>query len=158
MHGPQYAILRLSGYASRGRDEIVYDYDIARPLGAELVPHQVGLRDVVWGIQCWSHDATDTLDALSMVMAIRDRMHLDEHRDALQVVDIGIADVASMTDLGEQKQDQRLMSVAQIDVRLNAKTDEAGTALGYVDTWQITGTATLPTGGAAVIINDEVLP
>ena len=158
MQNPQYAILKLTGFSSRGRDEIFYDHDAARPVGAELIPHQVGLRDVVWQVQVWSHNATDVADALSLVMALRDRIHLDEYRDALQAVDIGIADVASMVDLGDQKQDHREMSVAQLDVRLNAKTDETGTALGYVDTWQITGTATLPDGGTALIIDDEVMP
>lgn len=158
MLGPQFAIMSLSGYKGRGEDEVTYDYDVARPLGAELVPHQVGLRDVVWNIQLWSHDATDTADALSLAQAIRDRIFLDEHRDALQAVDIGIADVSALVDLGEQKRDQRLMSAAQIDISLNAKSDEAGTALGFVETWQITGTATLPTGGTTLIIDDEVMP
>ena len=158
MAADQYVIMTLTGYKQRGKDSITYNYDVTRPLGAELVPHQSGERDAVWGVQLWSHDATDTQDALSMAMDIEDQLFLDEHRDALQVVDIGIADVAALVDLGEQKINQRLMSCAQIDIRLNAKSDRAGTALGFVDTFQITGTATLPTGGTTLIIDDEVMP
>lgn len=157
MAAAQYVIMSLTAYKSRGRDAIVYDYDVTRPLGAELVPHQVGERDAVWNIQLWSHDATDTQDALSMAMDIADQIYLDEHRDALQAVDIGIADVAALVDLGEQKIDQRLMSAAQIDIRLNALSDRAGTALGYVETFQITGTADV-NGAPVIFINDEVMP
>ena len=148
----QHAILRLTSYASHGRDEVYYDYSALRPLGAELVPHEVGLRKLTWQIQLWSHDTGDTLDALSLAMAVRDRLHLDEHRDALAAAGLGVADVLAMTDL-DVDQDDREMSVAQLDVALNAETDVAGTALGYVEHWGIEGEADLIDGSTETIIN-----
>lgn len=154
--GPAYAVLRLNAYVSRGRDQIRYDYDATRALGEEIEPHQVGLREIMWEVQVWSHAAIDATDALSYASALRDRLHLDEVRDALFAVEIGVADVAGFRAI-DVIQDGREMSVCALDVRLNTVANTAGTRLGYVEQWGVEGTATMADGSTPTIV-DEVMP
>jgi hypothetical protein len=151
-----YVECKLSAYGAHGRDSVEYDYDIARPVGEELEPHQRGLRSVVWQVQFWSHEATDTEDAFSQASALRDRLHLDEVRDALQAAEIGVGEVLLLTEIDALNSD-REMSVAQLDIQLNSVSDVTGTKLGYVEQWGVTGTATLSDGTSDTIV-DEVMP
>ena len=156
-HAPQYAVLRLRSPVAHGRDEVVYREPGGAPVGSELVPHQVGLRGFVWQIQIHSHDATDALDALAYCEAIRDRLLLPEYTDAFTAADIAVADVAALLEI-DRDQDKREMSVAQIDVRMNATSDVAGTAIGYVTNWHVKAEADFQSGSPTATIMDGVVP
>lgn len=153
--GPQYAVLRLSSTQEWGSDEVWWNYSIARPLGAELVPHQRGLRTLVCQVQIWSHNSTDALDALALCESVRDRIRLPATTDILSAAGLGFLRTEMLRDLSEI-QDDREMSVAQIDVRLSATADTAGAAIGYVQQWDVTGTATTADGSTATIVDDLI--
>ena len=153
---PQYVRCALKGYVSRGHDSTDYDYDVTRPIGTELEPHARGLRDVTWQVTFFSDSATDTTDALTLATAVRDRLSLDETRDALNVAEIGVAGVLLLTEI-DTVEDSREQSVAQLDVSLNVTSDAAGTRLGYVEQWGITGEAVFADGSTETFV-DEVLP
>lgn len=155
------ALLRLRSYAGQGRDAIKYEYDPARDVGIpstqqELEPRAKGLRSVTWQIQFTSHAATDAGDALALAMALKDRIELPEIAAALKAADLGYAGTAMLAEI-DRTQDGRELSVAQLDVFLNATSDVAGTRLGFVETWGITGRATMPDGSTPIIV-DGVLP
>ena len=154
--GERYAVCYLTAVAAQGRDAVTYAYDATAPRGAELTPTARGLRTATWTVQVTSHDATDAADALLAITSLRDRLHLDEVRDALAAVGVGVGQVLALRDL-ETRQDGRELSVAQVEVLLNATSEATGTALGYVETWGIKGEAELPDGTAVEIV-DGVYP
>lgn len=155
--GPIYAVLRLESVVAVGRDSVRYDYDVARPLGAEIVPTADGIRSATWIVQVWSHSALDASDALQAVLALRDRLHMDTVRDALQAVHVGIGAVLGSRNL-DVTQDGREMSVAQIDIGINATSTATDTPIGYVEQWGVEGEATLADGTTETIVGPGVYP
>lgn len=154
-----YAICRLSPVTKVGRDKVIFNYDAARDHGTpsagdELEPRQKGLRQVTWGIQFWSHQATDADDGIQLAELLDDSMSLPEVSSALRAADLAFAERLLLTHF-DAVQDKREMSVAQLDIRLNAIADRAGTRIGFVEHWGIEGTLDLPTGGSATIISGD---
>lgn len=155
--GSIYAVLRLESVVAVGRDAVRYDYDVTRPLGAELVPTADGIRSATWIVQVWSHSSLDADDALQAVLALRDALHFDTVRDALQAVDVGIGDVLGSRNL-DTTQDGREMSVAQVDIGINATSTATDTPIGYVEQWGVEGEATLADGTTETIVGPGVYP
>jgi len=149
---PPYVVARLRSYADQGWDAIDFQYDNTRPLGEELEPHAKGLRSVTWEVQLWSSSATDAGDALALATALRDRLSLPAYTAALKAAEIAYAGTAALVEL-DRLQDDRELSVAQLDVYLNATSDVAGARLGYVETWGIEAEAELDDGSTETFIN-----
>jgi len=141
-----------------GRDQIDWAYDNTAPAGAEMTPHQKGLRQVQIQVQVWSdNDIDDGLDSVSLVERIRDRLILPDSTTAFAVAELGFADVVGSREI-PTKEDDRVMSVAAIDLLFNSLADTAGTTNGYVDTWEVTGEAEDVDGAIYPIMTNEVLP
>ena len=154
-----YAVMTLGPVTRLGRDAVRMEYDAARDHGTpsafdELEPHQTGHRILTWGVQIWSHAATDTEDAISIAESIDDSMSLPEITAALKAADLAYGETLLLQHF-DATQDDREMSVAQLDIRINATADKAGTRLGYAETWGLEGELDLPDGTTAEIVDGD---
>jgi hypothetical protein len=154
--GKEYAVLNTASIRSSGRDEVVWVHDPLAAPGSELTPHAVGQRATIWTVQIWSHSAANALAAVDRLTVLRDALELPVVVDALRAVGLGVDSAAPIHDISDL-QDDRELSVAQLDIRLWSTSDKAGSAIGYAEHWGITGTATPPGATPIDIMGGEVV-
>jgi hypothetical protein len=133
------ALLSISSVVTIGRDEVRTDYDVARPLCLEMRDVVHGVREFTLGIKVESYEQTDDATALAYCERIRDRMSFTSSLAALRAVQCAYIRHEPTRDLSTAR-DDRLTSIAVLDIRLRAHVTEADPArYGYMTSVQITG-------------------
>ena len=132
--GDAYALLDITGRRTVGNDELVTEYDATLPAGTEIRRYQVGQRQFTFSVQARTSRQTVDNDARHYTSLIRDRVCLAEISDsAFKAADIAFARVLSEMDT-RQKLDNREMSIAQIDLLMNAGSLAEDTRTGWIET------------------------
>jgi len=132
--GDNYAILDLTGRRTVGNDEIVTEYDDTQPAGREIRRYQIGQRQFTFPIQIRCQRTSDDVDAMHYTSLIRDAVCLpDTTEAALKTADISFARVLAETDL-DYLLDNRNLTVAQLDLLLNASSIREDIPTGWVET------------------------
>ncbi len=131
--GDAYAMLSASKPRTLGNDEIITDYDDTQPAGEEIRIYQSGQRQFVFGVQVRTSRQSDDVDALHYTSLIRDRCCLPTADVAFLAADIAFARIIGEADL-DVRLDNRDMSVAQLDLMMNAYSLTEGTATGWIET------------------------
>jgi hypothetical protein len=126
--------------------------NLGAPQGEEITPHVTGIREVVWEVRVRSRNNTAGLDAASYLRKVEAHLH-DPGPDGFTILasslGLGLQDSEGIVDLTTTIKKRRI-SIAQLDVKLHAYTDEAMKPYGYVDTlvvkteWRDAGGALLP--------------
>jgi hypothetical protein len=132
-----YILLSLSSRRSRGIDEVHLEYDATAAAGEEFTPWQFGQRTFVLEVQVRTWRSDDDVDALHYTSLLRDSLRLPRASRAFQRADVAFARIVNETGI-ESEQDGRQMSVAQLDLLFNGKSEQAGEPFGYVETVEST--------------------
>ncbi len=128
-----YIILHIEGRRTVGNDDIVVEYDPAQPIGQEMRTYQAGARQFTLSCQVRSSRASDDFDALNYTSLIRDAVCLPQRtRDVWDRADVAFCQVLSEADVSYIL-DARDMSIAQIDLLVNATSLVEDTKIGYVE-------------------------
>lgn len=152
---PAYGRLYVAPATSYGRDSLEWDYDDGAAVGEEVTPHVRGLRSLVWQVTIYSMSAEPGDDAQHYAELLRDSMRFPTIKAYLDDAELGFASVAVLRRL-DVSHLSRVTSAAQIDFNLNAEQDVSGAAIGYVETFDMEGTATDQAGNTSTIIDGEV--
>jgi len=148
-----YAYLSISSIRTRGVDEIHTEYDSGEAAGEEIRSWQRGQRTFTFGIQFRISRQSVDYDAKHYTSLIHNSLRLPVATvQPLYAADISIATVLSTTDISEMV-DRRDLSVAQIDLRMNAQSVTEDTPTGYIET--ITG-AIMEDGDANEIWSGDI--
>lgn len=142
LHHPQaptysntgYAILSISAIRTRGVDSVYTEYDSGEAAGEEIRSWQHGQRTFSFGAQFRISRQSVDYDAKHYTSLLHDSLRLPVATvQPLYEADISIAQVLATTDISELV-DRRDMSVAQIDIRMNAQSVTEDTPTGYIET------------------------
>jgi hypothetical protein len=132
--GDAYAILDIASRTTRGNDEVVTEYDASRPRGEEIVRTQCGQRQFTFSVQVRTSRTADDNDALHYTSMLRDRTCLVETTDdPWETAGVAHARVLSEVDI-EYLHDAREMSIAQIDLLVNATATAEDVPTGWIET------------------------
>lgn len=127
-----FCLLSITSIKGVGMDSIVTSYDDEADAGEEMITTQDGARTFVFGVQIRTYDQRVDHDAKHYSSLLRDSAFLPVKTDAvLAAADIAIARVVGDTYIGTT-QDQRAMSVHQLDFLLNAISSVSDTPTGYI--------------------------
>lgn len=129
-----YALLSISARKTLGIDEVYTEYDSGEAAGEEYRSWQRGHRTFTFAIQIRTHDQTVDTDAKNYTALLHDSLRLPVNTiEVLSAAGISIARVIADTDIDELIAD-REMSIAQIDILMNAISEVEDTPVGYVAT------------------------
>ena len=134
-------LLSFGQTTSVGRDEVRSAYDSGTDDYGDTA---VGQRMLPWRIKVESLEQDDNLTAWAYLEQLRLRLRWQSSIDALNAVNVSLATTGQVQDL-QVPVDQRVASIAALDVMLNASFSEADpTRYPYVA--EITGTYQLNPG------------
>lgn len=138
----------LSGCDDRGVDWVTWAQDTGLAAGSDYVPTIYGNRELLLSLVCTTRDQTDP--ALGYLEKLRTSCKKPSVRMLLYAAGLVVIDSERTQDLTGWV-DDRLESVAQLDIRLAAVVQErdADEAESYVDHYTATGTLITPAGGDA---------
>ncbi len=138
---PNVALLpRLSVLGSTNTDGRVYPYDPVAPAGAELTETIQCVRMLVLSIRAESLFHEDGQTAWDLLARIRDGLSFTTTRDALNAVKVAYVRELSFTDLTDSVLiDQRVRSIATLDIKLRAAASIAGPNTTYIETIEVSG-------------------
>ena len=129
-----YALLSISARRTLGVDQVDREYDVTQPAGEEIRTYQSGQRVFTFAVQIRTQRQTVDVDAKHYTSLIHDSLRMPTKTvAALAVADIAVATVLADTDI-DQGLDGRDLSIAQIDIRMNAKSITEDTPVGYIET------------------------
>jgi hypothetical protein len=132
--GDAYALLDIVGRRTVGNDEVIQEYDATAAAGSQIRRYQVGQRQFTLPIQIRTSRQADDNDALEYTSLIRDQVYLPETSDdEFRAADIAIARILSEVEI-DARLDNRDLSVAQIDLLMNAANLTEGIATGWIET------------------------
>jgi len=113
-------------------DEVAVEYDDTQPAGQEIRGYQQGQRTFTFAVQIRTQRQSVDVDAKHYTSLIHDSLRLPQRTVApLAAADIAIASVIADVDLDDTL-DGRDLSIAQIDIRMNAKARTEDTPVGYI--------------------------
>lgn len=141
-----YVLLDTMSHVTRGTDQVVLEYDAAAATGSEYTHYQLGQRTFVLEIQVRTWRTSDDVDSLHYTSLVRDSLRLPSTAAAFAAVDVAIARAASEIRI-DDTQDDRQMSVSQLDILINAISSRADTPTGYIET--VEGDLEVPEGSSA---------
>jgi hypothetical protein len=120
-----------------GVDDTIKHYNDAATLGEEIELKLQGLRELTWEIRVESRSSDPGEDATSYIEIMRSLLRDRVARLLFKGLGIGLRGIGNTTNLNERR-DNRLVSVAQMDVALHAYVDVEGSRYGYIDTVDVT--------------------
>lgn len=152
-----YCEMQLRGGVAQGEDSLEWDYDATAAVGSEMTPVQRGNRELTWEVHVHSYDAGDGTDAWHYVELLRDSIRLPAAQAALDGAGLGLQAVLAAIPLPSPKVSAgRVISSAVLEVRLNAEAELEGSAIGYVETFEMLGELDDAAGGSEVVIDGLV--
>jgi hypothetical protein len=129
-----YALLQITGRRTRGIDEVQTEYDNTQAAGEEIRSWQSGQRIFTFTVQIRTQRQAVDVDAKNYTSLLRDSTRLPQKTVApLAAASIAIASVIAETDISDTL-DDRDLSIAQIDIRMNAGALTEDTKTGYIET------------------------
>lgn len=132
-----YVLLSISAIVTQGFDEVYTEYDDGAAAGSEVRSWQRGHRTFTLAAQVRAHRQAVDNDAKHYTSLLRDSIRMPVKTvDLLYEADIAVAKILAETVIDEDVTG-REMSVAQLDIRINAKSVTEDTSVGYIAT--ITG-------------------
>jgi len=127
-----YALLDITGRRTVGVDDVVVEYDATQSAGQEIRGYQSGQRVFTFSVQIRTQRQSVDNDAKNYTSLIHDSLRLPIKTVApLAAASIAVASVLSDTDIS-QTLDGRDLSIAQIDIRMNAGSQTEDTPTGYI--------------------------
>lgn len=151
-----YVVLSLDSVATVGNDQLTTNYITGAPAGQEIVTVQEGARTFTFGMQIRTYMQSVGHDARHYACLIRDRVCLPiVTGEALDAAGIAFARILGDTALVNDEHDGRMMSVHQMDLRMNAVAVTSDTPIGYIDTAD-EAEAQIPPGNTVAIVDLEV--
>lgn len=127
-----------------GRDEIRSDWDASRD-HAEWQDTAVGIRRLPWRIKCYGFEETDAKVAQFYLERIRTRLRWMSTVRALNALSLSRANTGQVTDLSVPV-DDRMTSIAFLDIGLNAVFQETDVDHGYTYIAEFHGTGDFGSG------------
>jgi hypothetical protein len=143
-----HCILFLSTPQTLGTDAVNREYDSGGGSGTEITPYQRGHRTFTLEVQVYSHRASSGYDAREYTSLIRDSIMLPEHAESFRAASVAFGSVLLETDL-PTTEDNRVYSVAQIDLRFFGNSLVEGTKYGYIEKMTSASEFLLPDGTPA---------
>lgn len=133
----------LSGDDDLGVDWLSWDLDGELPAGADYVPTVNGNRELLLSLVCETRD--QTVPAIDYLRKIRTSVKKPSVKAVLSAAGLVVTSTERTIDLDDWT-DDRIESMAQLDVHLAAVVQERDEAEAdsYVDHYTATGTLTTP--------------
>lgn len=124
-------------------DEARWSYDSTQPLGEEMQESITGYRLFTLKVLCECSDQTDGATAFNYLETLRTRLRWSSSRADLNAVNVAIVRCEDIQDLSRTV-DNRAASIANLDIRMSTRTNEADpNRTGYIATVEgPTGTLT----------------
>jgi hypothetical protein len=129
--------LHVAVIGTLGVDRRRFEYDDQEPQGSEIIPHVEGQRMLLWEVQIESLSQEAGEDAPFYLNRVRDLLHAPSAITAFSGVQLGVREISDNVDL-TLLQNNRRVSLAQMDVMFNACTDVTDAAFGYVNRFDVT--------------------
>jgi len=127
--------LSLGPLSSKGADdEARWSYDPNQPAGQEMQESITGYRLFTLKVLCECADQTDGATAFNYLETLRTRLRWTSSRSALNAVNVALVRCEDIQDLSKTV-DNRAASIANLDIRLATRTNEADpNRTGYIAT------------------------
>lgn len=150
-----YGLLHLRSSKGQGHDALDWTYDDTAVQGSEMTPHSKGNREIVWEVQIRTLSGYVGLNAIHYAELLRDSLRFPSVETLLDGAGIGVQAVALLRD-HTVTLPGRMESAATLEIVFNADSDLAGPAIGYVETFELEGTADDQTGAGEVVFDGLV--
>lgn len=151
-----YVELRMGPMMRVGRDGLRYEYDPARPAGAEMVPMVVGQREftVTVIVRAWSQELSQTAE--TPLARLELALQMPSFQQLCRDCNLGLIGTSQIVQ-ADRVVDDRVQSGAAIDIRFATSihltdTDEGQ---GYIETADVETTLQGGTGGD-IVLTDHV--
>jgi len=132
--GDAYALLGITGRRTVGNDAVISEYDATQAAGSQIRRYQAGSRQFTFWTQVRTSRQSDDNDAMHYTSMIANSTCLPALTESkFKGADISFARILGETDL-DARIDNRDMSVAQIDLLINASNIQEDTATGWIKT------------------------
>lgn len=124
--------------AKAADDELRTDYDGTKPLGQEMGETVTGYRTFTLKVLCECSDQSDSATAQNYLETLRTRLRWSTSRATLNAVNVAMVRTEDIQDLSRTV-DNRVMSSANLDIRLATRTNETNPQRGgYISAIDIT--------------------